>query len=319
MSSACTQGSASCLQELLEDLFSRVNQQQDSNGSSSPAGTDPVCISSSGISILPARVAAAPAPVQLQRSSSSDSGAAAEAAKQAAERAAALNADADNAQGYTMSQVGRGALTSLAEGVGCAACMVAPGGRQHHAHREGSNPMDKSLASGTRTNSTRPCSSRQVCSTARSSTAFCWQALQHCRIRIASPGCRHEFALRLHPAHALRTPDSHSAGRPSNVAGPHYRSRHRRFSRGAAEHCCRRHHWSWRRVHWICLVRYHDRDEGGAIIAVGGCRCSLQVYRPGCSARPAEAHATRSTVVGRRWCFEVRANGTAMAHRVVSM
>jgi len=134
--SACTQGSASCLQDLLEDLFSRVNQQQDSNGSSS-AGTDPVCISSSGISILPARVAAAPAPVQLQRSGSRDSGAAAEAAKQAAERAAALNADAGNAQGYTMSQVGR---APWGRGRGCAACTVAPGG-QHRAHGEGSKPM----------------------------------------------------------------------------------------------------------------------------------------------------------------------------------
>jgi len=163
------------------------------------------------------------------------------------------------------------------------------------------------------------CLNPQVCSTARLFAASCWQALQRYYSKIASPGYSYELALRLHPAHALfLLPTSHSAGRPSNIAAPHYGSHHRRFSCGAAEYCYRRHYWSWRRVYWICLVRHHNWDEGGANIAVGGCRCSLQVHRTGCSARPAEACTTRSTVVGRQWCLDVRAHGTAMVHRVVS-
>lgn len=99
------QADTASLQELLDGLFSQVNQQHDGSSDQSDS-TNAVCVSSSGIGILPARVAAAAGPVQLRRSSNSDSNAAAAAAQQAAARAAALNADAGNAQGYTMSQVG---------------------------------------------------------------------------------------------------------------------------------------------------------------------------------------------------------------------
>lgn len=118
---APSEGSSS-LQELLDTLFSQVGQQQPeashqeqggdgdaaANGSSGTAGArSPACISTSGIEVLPARIAATPGAVRLRKSSSSSDGgaAAAAAAQQAAERAAALNADAGNAQRYNMPQV----------------------------------------------------------------------------------------------------------------------------------------------------------------------------------------------------------------------
>lgn len=70
-----------------------------------------VCVSSSGIKIAPAQVAAHPTLVKIQRRSVSDTSATAAAAQQAAEQAAALNADSGNAQGYGMaSKVGVGRL-----------------------------------------------------------------------------------------------------------------------------------------------------------------------------------------------------------------
>jgi hypothetical protein len=97
------------LQTVLDELFSKVaqqqQQQQPGNGSSNSnaASTQYVCVSSSGINITPARVAAHPTPVRLHSSRSRDSSAVAAAAQQAAEKAAALNADAGNAQGYGMT------------------------------------------------------------------------------------------------------------------------------------------------------------------------------------------------------------------------
>jgi hypothetical protein len=101
------------LQTLLDELFSKVAQQQQQHpdSGSSKSSSQHVCVSSSGIKITPAQVAAHPTPVRLQRSSGSDTSAAAAAAQQAAEKAAALNADSSNAQGYGMaSQVGLGCL-----------------------------------------------------------------------------------------------------------------------------------------------------------------------------------------------------------------
>lgn len=110
-------GQSVVLQTVLDQLFSKVTQQQqqqpgNSSSSSSNAATSthPVCVSSSG-KITPAQVAAHPTPARLQHSSARDSSAAAAAAQQAAEKAAALNADAGNAQGYGMTaQVGLGRL-----------------------------------------------------------------------------------------------------------------------------------------------------------------------------------------------------------------
>jgi hypothetical protein len=85
-----------CLQELVDDLFSQVDSSSGNGGSSS----SPVCVSSGGLHIHPARVAASPAAVRLRRSGSRDVAAAAVAAQQAAAQAAALNADAGNAGGY---------------------------------------------------------------------------------------------------------------------------------------------------------------------------------------------------------------------------
>jgi hypothetical protein len=101
---------SSSLQDIVQQQFEHVSQQPHSNSSSSSSTAGPgapVCISSSGINILPARTAAAPAPVQLLRSSSSsgDRSAAAAAAEEAAKRAAALNADAGNASSYSMAGV----------------------------------------------------------------------------------------------------------------------------------------------------------------------------------------------------------------------
>lgn len=87
---------AACLQDLITQLFDQVG-----GGS----GGGPVCVTSSGLEVQPARVAATPAAVQLRRSGGRDEVAAAAAAREAAEQAAALNADAGNSSGYGMAQV----------------------------------------------------------------------------------------------------------------------------------------------------------------------------------------------------------------------
>lgn len=88
------------LQDMLDQLFTQVSSSSSNGGS-----TSPVCTSKTGASILPARVAAAPAAVRLRRSGKSDKAAAATAAMAAAQAAAALNADAGNAQRYNIAEV----------------------------------------------------------------------------------------------------------------------------------------------------------------------------------------------------------------------
>jgi hypothetical protein len=101
-SSSSSSSSAQSLQEVIDQLFSAV--------SSSTASSAPVCVSSSGLPIQPARVAATPAAVALHRSGTSDAAAVAAAAQQAAQQAAALNADAGSTQAYGM----QGAPTATA-------------------------------------------------------------------------------------------------------------------------------------------------------------------------------------------------------------
>lgn len=91
----------SSLQDMLDQLFTQVSSSSNNGGSS----TSPVCTSKTGTSILPARVAAAPAAVRLRRSGKSDKAAAATAAIAAAQAAASLNADAGNAQRYNIAEV----------------------------------------------------------------------------------------------------------------------------------------------------------------------------------------------------------------------
>jgi hypothetical protein len=95
---------------LLNQLFSQLQQEQHTSSSNSAS---PVCSSSSGVSILPAAVAALTGAVQLQRSSQRVGTAVAEAAKAAAQAAAALNADAGNAQKYNATEVSMRACSCL--------------------------------------------------------------------------------------------------------------------------------------------------------------------------------------------------------------
>ncbi len=98
---------ASSLQALLDDLFSQVNQQQQQQGTTNnSSSSSPVCVSTGGIEVLPARVAASPGPMSLRFSATATArAAAAGAAQQAAQQAAVLNADAGRAELYGGAQV----------------------------------------------------------------------------------------------------------------------------------------------------------------------------------------------------------------------
>jgi hypothetical protein len=96
-----------CLQDVIDTLSSQIADSSSSNGNSTP---EQVCISSNGIAIQPARVASTPASLRLQFTSGRNSAAAEAYAQEAASKAAALNADAGNAQGYTMVQQVRAAV-----------------------------------------------------------------------------------------------------------------------------------------------------------------------------------------------------------------
>lgn len=118
------------LPALLEQLFSQVSQQQQQQHTCTGSSTSPACRSSTGVSILPAHVAAAPGSIQLQRSNQGDTKAAAAAAKQAAEAAAVLNADEGNARRYAADSVrawllaGRAGSFYLSVLVGCGLAVV---------------------------------------------------------------------------------------------------------------------------------------------------------------------------------------------------
>jgi hypothetical protein len=105
------------LQDVVDELSSQAINSSSSNGDSSSAS--PVCVSSKGIAIQPAQVASTPAAIRLQFSASRDSTAAEEYARQAASKAAALNADASNAQRYTMGQQVRVVRPRLVRMSGC--------------------------------------------------------------------------------------------------------------------------------------------------------------------------------------------------------
>jgi hypothetical protein len=91
------------LQDVLDELSSQARNSSYSSNSHSTSASH-VCVSSKGIAIQPAHVASTSEAVRLQFSTSRDSTAAGMYAQQAASKAAALNADASNAQRYTMGQ-----------------------------------------------------------------------------------------------------------------------------------------------------------------------------------------------------------------------
>ena len=108
---------SSSLQSVLDDMFSQVNQQQQQQpGSNKRSSSSPVCVSSSGTQVLPARVAAAPSPLQLQFSGATSRAAAASAAQAAAQQAALLNADAGRVAEYANGQV---SCSNIATPGGC--------------------------------------------------------------------------------------------------------------------------------------------------------------------------------------------------------
>jgi hypothetical protein len=90
------------LQDIIDELSRSATHSSSSN--SSNTADSHVCVSSKGVAIQPAHVASTPAAVRLQFSNSRDSSAAEKYAREAASKAAALNADASNAQRYTMGQ-----------------------------------------------------------------------------------------------------------------------------------------------------------------------------------------------------------------------
>lgn len=88
----------------MEDVMCQLASQLDQQlGAEEPADAD--CVSKSGVLINRQAVASTSGAVMLKFSDNRDRSSAAQQAQLSAERAAALNADRDNAGGYTMTQV----------------------------------------------------------------------------------------------------------------------------------------------------------------------------------------------------------------------